>query len=122
VAAAVIDHDSALTLLKREMNTPCQQCWRTFTARRVSMSSRVRCHVHWRNVAMVPQAPLDPDVEAPVMSSMEVLVVDDYDSLHKVMRCALEDAGYSVYEALNGAEALDRLRAHRDGLVVLLDL
>lgn len=34
----------------------------------------------------------------------------------------LQDAGYTVYEAPDGRPALERLRSHPEGLVVLLDL
>jgi CheY-like chemotaxis protein len=51
-----------------------------------------------------------------------VLVVDDDRGIRGVVRMALEDAGYHVYEAADGRPALVLLRDHLDGLVVLLDL
>lgn len=52
----------------------------------------------------------------------DVLVVDDDIGICKIVSFALEDAGYAVYEAHDGLQALDRLRAHPHGLIVLLDL
>ncbi len=60
--------------------------------------------------------------ETPVEHAMDVLVVDDNIGIRKVMRFALEDVGYTVYEAADGVRALSQLRAHPRSLVVLLDL
>ena len=51
-----------------------------------------------------------------------VLVVDDDQDLRCVVRLALSDAGYHVYEAPDGEPALALLRDHFAGMVVLLDL
>jgi CheY-like chemotaxis protein len=51
-----------------------------------------------------------------------VLVVEDEDDIRQAVRWALEDAGYVVDEAPDGRPALDRLRASRQGTVVVLDL
>jgi two-component system response regulator FlrC len=51
-----------------------------------------------------------------------VLVVEDDQSTREVIVECLQDAGYTVYEAPDGAPALERLRTHPEGLVVLLDL
>jgi CheY-like chemotaxis protein len=52
----------------------------------------------------------------------DVLIVDDNDGIRKMIRFALEDAGYRVLEALDGVEALDYLSTHVNRLVVVLDL
>lgn len=52
----------------------------------------------------------------------EVLVVDDDADVRIVLRMALEDAGYRVREAADGAGALALLRAAAQPLVVLVDL
>lgn len=52
----------------------------------------------------------------------EVLVVDDDETIRRVLRMALEDTGYAVSEAAEGRPALAHLRAASDGLIVLLDL
>jgi CheY-like chemotaxis protein len=57
-----------------------------------------------------------------VDQSTDVLVVDDNVGIRTMMRFALEDAGYIVYEAPDGVEALDCVRVHARRLVVLLDL
>ncbi|MEJ2503422.1 MAG: response regulator, partial [Gemmatimonadota bacterium] len=51
-----------------------------------------------------------------------VLVVEDEDSVRQVVRRFLESAGYAVHEAVDGEEALERLRAEPDLGVVLTDL
>jgi len=51
-----------------------------------------------------------------------VLVVDDDGVIRETLRDLLEDAGHEVVEARDGQEALDRLRAAPDPLVVVLDV
>lgn len=51
-----------------------------------------------------------------------VLMVDDDDELRSVMRMVLEDAGHTMLEATDGAQAEGLLRAAGQPLVVLLDL
>jgi CheY-like chemotaxis protein len=51
-----------------------------------------------------------------------VLVVDDEEAIRETLRFVLEDAGYSVVEAMNGLDALDILYASIEPLVVLLDI
>jgi CheY-like chemotaxis protein len=50
-----------------------------------------------------------------------ILIVDDDDAIRETLREALEDEGYEVAEASNGLDALEKLRASREGMVVLLD-
>jgi CheY-like chemotaxis protein len=51
-----------------------------------------------------------------------VLVVDDDAAIHESLVWLLQDEGYTVYEAPDGKPALDRLRDHTEGMVVLLDM
>lgn len=51
-----------------------------------------------------------------------VLVVDDDDAIRESVALCLRDEGYTVLEAADGMSALDRMREHREGMVVLLDL
>lgn len=51
-----------------------------------------------------------------------VLVVEDDEDTSATLRLALEEAGYVVEDAPDGARALDHLRANQSRLVVLLDL
>jgi CheY-like chemotaxis protein len=53
--------------------------------------------------------------------SRTILVVEDDLDIREVMRMVLEASGYVVFEAGDGAEALDVVRAHPPGLI-LLDL
>lgn len=53
---------------------------------------------------------------------VEVLVVDDDADIRDTLRLILEDTGYPLAEASNGAEALALLRGARRPRVVLLDL
>ena len=50
-----------------------------------------------------------------------VLVVDDEEAIRGSIAMLLEDEGYTVHQASNGAQALDLLRAADAPLVVLLD-
>jgi CheY-like chemotaxis protein len=50
-----------------------------------------------------------------------VLVVDDDEDTRFTLRMQLEDQGYAVLEADNGASALQVLQEHPEALVVLLD-
>lgn len=56
------------------------------------------------------------------MAPTEVLVIDDDEAIREIIVDCLHDAGYTVYEAPDGQPALERLRTHPAGLVVLLDL
>lgn len=51
-----------------------------------------------------------------------ILIVDDDQDIRETLRMALEDEGYGVYEAEDGATALGLLRESEQPLVVLLDL
>jgi CheY-like chemotaxis protein len=48
-----------------------------------------------------------------------VLIVDDDKDIRETLQEIVEDEGYAVATARNGAEALDRVRAMRPGLVIL---
>jgi two-component system response regulator FlrC len=56
------------------------------------------------------------------MAAVGILVVEDDQEIREVTVEFLQDAGYTVYEAPDGKPALERLRTHPEGLVVLLDL
>ena len=49
----------------------------------------------------------------------DILVVEDDDAIRTLVAEVLEDDGYRVREATNGAEALERLREERPDLIVL---
>jgi CheY-like chemotaxis protein len=51
-----------------------------------------------------------------------VLIVEDDDDTRDSMRALLETQGYDVQPAINGADALARLRAGLQPCVILLDL
>jgi two-component system response regulator MprA len=54
---------------------------------------------------------------------MQILVVDDDDHIRSMVVELLEDEGYTVQSAVDGLEALDRLRAQpQHPCVILLDL
>ena len=52
---------------------------------------------------------------------LSVLVVDDERDIREAVAEGLKDEGYEVYDANDGAEALEQIRAHHPA-VVLLDL
>jgi CheY-like chemotaxis protein len=53
---------------------------------------------------------------------ISVLVVDDDAAIRQLLQCVLHDAGCTVSTATDGKQALEYLRAHPEGAVVLLDL
>ena len=56
------------------------------------------------------------------MSPRPVLVVDDDPDIRETLRFVLEDAGYPVYSAENGREALEILSCSELPGLILLDL
>ena len=51
--------------------------------------------------------------------SMPILVVDDYQTMVRIMRNLLKQIGYdNVDDASNGADALEKIRARRYGLII----
>jgi two-component system chemotaxis response regulator CheY len=50
-----------------------------------------------------------------------LLLVEDDEATRSAVRMVLEEAGHEVFEAPDGRPALDQLRTHPHGLVVLLD-
>lgn len=56
------------------------------------------------------------------MGATSVLVVEDDNDTREALVDLLKDEGYQVYEAPNGKPALEQLRVHPVGMVVLLDL
>jgi two-component system, OmpR family, KDP operon response regulator KdpE len=53
------------------------------------------------------------------MKSATILVVDDEPQIRRVMRTTLSAQGYSIVEARDGQEALEKLRTERPDLVLL---
>lgn len=51
--------------------------------------------------------------------SMPILIVDDYQTMVRIMRNLLKQIGYeNVDDAANGAEALEKVRAKSYGLII----
>lgn len=53
------------------------------------------------------------------MTSATILVVDDEPQIRRVMRATLSAHGYTIIEAHDGQEALEKLRVERPDLVIL---
>jgi two-component system chemotaxis response regulator CheY len=47
-----------------------------------------------------------------------VLIVDDSASMRQIVRLTLQNAGFAIVEASNGAEGLERLHAHQVQAVI----
>jgi CheY-like chemotaxis protein len=58
---------------------------------------------------------------APRAARMEVLIVDDDPNIRYTLRFILEEAGHTVLDAPDGQTALEHLRTHPCGMVVLVD-
>ena len=52
-------------------------------------------------------------------AGVRVLLVDDEDQLRRVMRDLLERDGYTVFEAADGAQALEQVDVHAPDILVL---
>lgn len=52
------------------------------------------------------------------MNSPSILVVEDNATTSKMMRIALQSAGYSVVEAANGRAALEHIESHPPDLII----
>lgn len=53
---------------------------------------------------------------------MRVLIVDDDAGIRETLGVMLRDEGYEVYEAANGLDALQQMRATTEPMVTLLDM
>ncbi len=53
---------------------------------------------------------------------MRVLIVDDDVGIRETLGVMLRDEGYEVYEAANGMDALQQMRATTEPMVTLLDM
>jgi two-component system, OmpR family, KDP operon response regulator KdpE len=53
------------------------------------------------------------------MNSAKILVVDDAPQVRRVMRATLTAEGYTIFEAREGAEALEIFRAKRPDIILL---
>jgi PAS domain S-box-containing protein len=70
-----------------------------------------------------PEEPRTPEVRRELRGAGSVLVVDDEDLVRDFARTTLEHYGYTVIEARNGSEAVQRFRSHADEIsLVLLDM
>jgi len=55
----------------------------------------------------------------PMSSGLRVLVVDDEPAVRRFLHTSLSAHGYSVFDAINGCDALTAVAAHRPDLVIL---
>ena len=56
------------------------------------------------------------------MEAKKILVVDDESRMRKLVRDFLVKSGYSVIEAADGSEAMDKFYEHKDIALVVLDV
>jgi two-component system chemotaxis response regulator CheY len=57
-------------------------------------------------------------MNTPLPAGKTILVIDDSSSFRTVVKLALQKAGYSVVEAVDGEDAVARLDAHPPALIV----
>jgi DNA-binding response OmpR family regulator len=60
-----------------------------------------------------------PAEEPKADGRISVLLVDDEDGLRKALRDVLEDDGFRVFDARDGAEAIEQIDRHAPDVVVL---
>ncbi len=51
--------------------------------------------------------------------SSKILIVEDYDDSREVLRYLLESCGYSVIEATDGIEAVDKVKQYHPDLILM---
>ncbi len=68
--------------------------------------------------ALAAGAPRPPEIPAPVVSGVDVLVVEDEAALGAAVAEALRDSGFAVDRASDGIEALDKLRGRSYDLII----
>jgi len=51
--------------------------------------------------------------------SSKILIVEDYDDSREVLRYLLESSGYSVIEATDGIEAVDKVKQYHPDLILM---
>jgi two-component system, chemotaxis family, chemotaxis protein CheY len=67
-------------------------------------------------------APVSGETGPPAAASnSHILVVDDESDIRRILRALLEEEGYTVSEAVDGADGLAVIRASAHPLIVLLD-
>jgi len=54
--------------------------------------------------------------------SKEILIVDDSESIRELISSALTDFGFTVHKAINGIDALDKLKGLTSVNLILTDL
>lgn len=54
-----------------------------------------------------------------IMAKKKILIVDDEEDIVNLVRLILEDAGYEVFAATNGVQALEKIRGNPFDLVLL---
>jgi len=73
------------------------------------------------DLELVDDPPAEEGDASPAVARATILLVEDEDTLRRVMRDLLEQEGYVICEARDGAEALEQVDRHNPDLV-LLDL
>ena len=82
-----------------------------------------RFDIHLPAAVAPPRAGTPRSSAAVVVKAATALVVDDEASLRRIARRSLEDMGFTVVEAADGIEALERFREHVDMVrIVILDM
>jgi two-component system, cell cycle sensor histidine kinase and response regulator CckA len=69
------------------------------------------------------KAPAVEMIPSTLLGSETILIAEDEDDLRAMLRSVLEENGYTVLEAVNGEEALDTYREHKELIkLMILDL
>ncbi|MDD3847422.1 MAG: PAS domain S-box protein [Syntrophorhabdaceae bacterium] len=63
----------------------------------------------------------EPDTAVPVGGKETILIAEDDEGVRRIMREALEEYGYRSIEAVDGEDAIDKFKLHREVDLIILD-
>jgi len=88
----------------------------------VGRGTSVRLFLPAAEAERLPAVPTSIDAPVPLMGQETILVVEDDARVRRVAVARLADAGYTIVEAANGAEALARLAANPEVKLLFTDV
>ncbi len=77
-------------------------------------------HLYWPATYSIGSKPVLPEQEDPYKGTETILLAEDDEGVREITATILAEAGYSVFKAKNGAEAVALFRQHRETIHMLL--